>query len=243
MSVFPKIKLMNERAILIEFQPVIENEQLEKILFYKKLLKEYYSDRKVEVINTYSSLLIYFISPEVDLQQELSVFEEKLKNTTKEKISGKHLFEIPVCYDAEFGPDLQFISEEKKLPVEEIIRRHNEPVYTVYFIGFLPGFLYLGGLDPKLYTSRKKEPRMEVRKGAVGIGEKQTGIYPKNSPGGWQIIGNSPVPFFNKKQQPPCEITAGDRIRFSAVSKEEYLEINSEVEKGNYQFKKELFNG
>src|SRR5690606_21098903 len=96
------------------------------------------------------------------------------------------------------------------VPVEEIISRHLSSIYTVYFIGFLPGFLYLGGLDKTLQIARKKSPRKRVEKGAVGIGENQTGIYPKDSPGGWQIIGNSPIEILDKNRLPPCPISPGD---------------------------------
>jgi len=139
--------------------------------------------------------------------------------------------------------DLKLISREKNLSLDQIIRLHTQPIYTVYFIGFLPGFLYLGGLDKKLQISRKIHPRMEVQKGAVGIGENQTGIYPKSSPGGWQIIGNSPVPLFDKNRLPPCEISAGDKVKFYQVSKSEFLKISEEIKEGKFQFKKVDYEG
>jgi KipI family sensor histidine kinase inhibitor len=107
----------------------------------------------------------------------------------------------------------------------------------------LPGFLYLGGLDKKLQISRKIQPRMLVQKGAVGIGENQTGIYPKSSPGGWQIIGNSPVPLFDKNRLPPCEISAGDKVKFYQVSKSEFEKISEEITQGKFQFKKTNYEG
>jgi inhibitor of KinA len=107
----------------------------------------------------------------------------------------------------------------------------------------LPGFLYLGGLDERLVISRKETPRMEVQKGAVGIGENQTGIYPKTSPGGWQIIGNSPVTFFDKYADPPCVILPGDKVKFYSISKNEFNEISEDDKRGKFQLKNEKYHG
>ena len=120
---------------------------------------------------------------------------------------------------------------------------HTAPVYQIYFIGFLPGFLYLGGLDEKLQISRKKTPRRSVEKGSVGIGENQTGIYPKNSPGGWQILGKCPVELFDKNEALPSVFSAGDKIKFDAVSKEEFYRIEKEIENGDYKLKIENYAG
>lgn len=234
---------MGERAILIEFRPEIKGELLEKLLFYKKLLKRKYSKQKVEVTNAYSSILISY---PVDIENIYSVvFEVKqfFYRANIDKKHNSHLFYIPVCYEKEFGLDLEYISKEKDLAVDHIIQLHTSPIYTVYFTGFLPGFLYLGGLDKKLIISRKKSPREKVEKGAVGIGENQTGIYPKSSPGGWQIIGNSPLEFFEKNSDPPCQIFAGDKIKFFSVSSEEYLSIKSQVQTEKYILRKEKYDG
>src|SRR5690606_34339106 len=133
--------------------------------------------------------------------------KQVFKSVNIPKNSNSKIFHFPVCYEPEFGVDLEYISNEKNMTIEDIITCHHNPIYIVYFIGFLPGFLYLGGLDGSLQIPRKNTPRKRVEKGAVGIGENQTGIYPKSSPGGWQIIGNSPVEIFNKSSSPPCQIS------------------------------------
>jgi len=242
-SKFPRIRTMGERAILIEFEPEIRENTLEKVLFYKNKIEEYYYEVKVEVINTYNSLLVYYIYTIEDVYGEVMALKGLFQGTKITKKTIIQLYNIPVCYDAEFGLDLKLISREKNLSLDQIIRLHTQPIYTVYFIGFLPGFLYLGGLDKKLQISRKIQPRMEVQKGAVGIGENQTGIYPKSSPGGWQIIANSPVPLFDKNRLPPCEISAGDKVKFYQVSKSEFLKISEEIKEGNFQFKKKDYEG
>lgn len=239
---FPNIKPVGERAILIQFEPGINETTLKKVLLTKDIIISNVSKQKVEVISAYCSLIIYYTSPIEDVYSEVLEVQRLLDGVNIDKKTQKLLFHIPVCYDKSFSWDLEQISVEKRLSFEDVIQLHSEPIYTVYFIGFLPGFLYLGGLPEKLYFPRKHSPRMEVPKGAVGIGGNQTGIYPKKSPGGWQIIGNSPVEFFNKNECPPCRISAGDKVKFYPVSMEEYFTIKDEVESGNYQLKNEKFH-
>lgn len=234
---------MGERAILLQFEPEISEKVLKKVLVYQKTLQKKLLKEGVEVINTYNSLLVcypYDIENTYDgfLQLKVELERAKIQDNFK-----SHLFHIPVCYDKKFGVDLQEISQAKELQKREIIHLHSTALYTVYFTGFLPGFLYLGGLPEKLCFSRREHPRIEVPKGAVGIGEKQTGIYPQKSPGGWNIIGNSPVPLFDPFSDPPCEIRAGDKIRFYEVSLEEHQEILERVEKGEFKFRKEEYDG
>ena len=242
-SDFPRFTKMGERSILIEFEPEISYNGLEKLLFFKNKLEKYYSKVKVEVINTYCSLLINYIFNIENIYSEFKGLKELLEDTNITKNNNYTIFHIPVCYNEKYGLDLQLISTHNKLSVLDIITLHTAPIYTVYFIGFLPGFLYLGGLDKRLQISRKNEPRLMVEKGAVGIGEKQTGIYPKSSPGGWQIIGNSPVQLFDKNSNPPCQIYAGDKVKFYQVSLEEHDEIMIEKMSGNFQLKSEEING
>lgn len=240
---FPEVKVMGERAILIEFKPEIDEKLLEKILFYKKVIEDYHIELKVEVVNTYSSLLIYYISNIEDVYSEVLTVKELLNTPNIPKKVNSLLYYIPVCYDLDFGLDLEFLAHQKDCSVKEIISLHIQPVYTVYFIGFLPGFLYLGGLDKKLHVSRKDQPRMKVEKGAVGIGESQTGIYPKSSPGGWQIIGKSPVEFFDRNSEPPCQIIAGDKVKFYSITRTKFDEISEEIISGNFQIKKGNYEG
>lgn len=226
---------------MVEFEPEINEKLLGKILFCKTVIEEYYIELKVEVINTYNSLLIYYNSDIEDVYSEVLIVKELLDTTNIPKKVNSLIYHIPVCYDLDFGLDLEYLANQKKCSVLEIIRLHTQPVYTVYFIGFLPGFLYLGGLDKALQISRKEQPRMKVEKGAVGIGENQTGIYPKSSPGGWQIIGNSPVDFFDRNTEPPCELLAGDKVKFYSISRKEFDEISEEISLGNFNLKKENY--
>ena len=133
-----------------------------------------------------------------------------------------NLWKVPVCYDVELGIDLEEISHTLKLSIQEIIDLHSQAIYTVYFIGFLPGFLYLGGLDNRLEIKRKSNPRLHVDKGSVAIGGSQTGVYPQDSAGGWNIIGKTPLSFFNLDHNNPCFAKPGDKIQFVPISLEEF---------------------
>jgi len=152
------------------------------------------------------------------------------------------LWKIPVCYDQEFGIDLEEISNQNSIPIPDIIQGHSGSIYSIYFIGFLPGFLYLGGLDKQLYFPRKMTPRLKINKGSVAIGGSQTGVYPNESPGGWNVIGNTPINFFNINDENPCFASAGDQIQFVSVSKSEYNKIETKIKNNSYIIESEGIN-
>jgi len=147
-----------------------------------------------------------------------------------------------VCYENRFALDIDTISKQNKISKQDIIVRHSKTIYSVYLIGFLPGFMYLGGLDNALHIPRKKEPRLRVPKGSVAIGGEQTGIYPQQSPGGWNILGNTPVNLFDKSKDIPCFAKPGDKVKFFQVSEDQYKLIEKEVEFGLYELNKEVLN-
>jgi inhibitor of KinA len=126
------------------------------------------------------------------------------------------------------------MSTTKNLSVSEIIQRHTAPIYTISFLGFLPGFLYLSGLDAQLFIDRKTAPNLNIKKGAVAIGGTQTGIYPKQSPGGWHIIGNTPIDLFNIKQEPPSPFKAGDTAKFVPIDSKTHHDIRQKVKLFDY---------
>lgn len=232
-----KYSRYGERSILIEWPQVIDENILRNILKYKNVIKKSYAKVKLELINTYNSILVIYDFTIDNVNDEILTLKSIYSNLEIQNNQNAITWEIPVCYDTAFGFDLEYLAKEKSLQVDEIILRHSTPIYTIYFIGFLPGFLYLGGLDKSLYLERKSTPNLNIKKGAVGIGGKQTGIYPKNSPGGWHIIGNSPVDFFQVKSLNPCFAKAGDKLKFKSVSREEYDTILNEVSEGSYQLK------
>lgn len=235
-------KPFGQQGILIEWTQIIDKDILYDVLLFKNKIIEEYDGDTIQVTHAYQSILISFNNQPLDLDRELHFLKNLyVQNSGFQKLSTR-LWKIPVCYDDKFGVDLHDLSTKKNLTKEEVIALHTEANYLVYLLGFLPGFLYLGGLNEKLYIPRRETPKLKVDKGAVAIGGNQTGIYPNESPGGWHIIGNSPINFFNASQDPPCFAKAGDYIRFYNITVEEYQDIKTLVEAGVYQMESEVLD-
>lgn len=147
---------------------------------------------------------------------------ERLKDPPKSAKTKPRTVEVPVCYGGDFGPDLTRVATQAKLSLEEVVKRHAKAEYRVHLIGFAPGFPYLGGLPKELVTPRHTKPRMEVPAGSVGIGGEQTGIYPQVTPGGWNLIGRTPLRLFRPEDDPPVLLQAGDIVKFRPVTPEEF---------------------
>jgi len=237
------VSKLGDRGILIEFPQEISEKTLQSILDTKATLSKINLEQKVEITNTYNSILISYPLTIRDVYSELNRVSEALGTTNISKNINKRIFKIPVCYEAEYAPDLDGVAALKRMKKDEVISLHSTPEYLVYFTGFLPGFLYLGGMDKKITTPRKNIPRKIVEKGSVGIAEDQTGIYPQESPGGWQIIGRTPLDFFNVKNEIPSPFIAGDFVQFYPVSNSEYLQIKEKVKNGIYEFEIVKSNG
>jgi inhibitor of KinA len=142
-----------------------------------------------------------------------------------EEPPAPRLVEIPVCYGGVYGPDLEAVARHTGLPPQELIRRHAAGSYRVYMLGFAPGFAYLGGMDEQLATPRKAEPRTAIPAGSVGIAGGQTGVYPLETPGGWQLIGRTPLPLFDAQRNPPSLLQMGNRVRFVPIDEATYLKL------------------
>lgn len=176
----------------------------------------------------YCSITVLF-QPELIEFASLSNLIFSLNNDLKkDKIGrGGNIIAVPVCYDDEYGLDLKELENELSLPKEKIISLHAAQEYQIYMVGFLPGFPYMGLLPEELNCSRKKIPRKLVPVGAVAIAGKQTGIYPIDSPGGWKIIGHTPLEIFNPEKKNPFLFKNGDRVKFKPVSKSEFLDLRN----------------
>ena len=237
----PKVEIIpfGERGILLNWPESITDSTLFKVLNFKNLLKDKYIKQKVYINSTYSSISIYYDITINKIYDEISRISEWISEVNDEISGNYNLIEIPVCYDKVFGIDLERISERNGLSVDQIIQLHTSIDYRVFFIGFLPGFLYLGGLDDQLVCPRLSTPRQNIEEGSVAIGGSQTGIYPKSSPGGWNIIGRSPLNFFNLENDPPAIACAGDKVRFVSIDMETFRKIETQVKLGTYQVKKE----
>ena len=228
------VSALNTKTILLEWRMEPSDTLLEHIIKLKSIIEK---DFQVErCVTGYQSLLIE-IKNKIKSLNYWEEYLKKLQKKNKTIIKGNH-WKIPVCYDLKYAPDLLNLSKEINLDASEVVKLHLSARYRVYFLGFLPGFLYLGGLDNRLYLRRKKKPLLKVPKGAVAIGGMQTGIYPNISPGGWHLIGNTPINLFNPKKNPPCFAKPGDWISFEQIDSDTYTKIESEQQNGNYQLNK-----
>lgn len=237
MSFKLKYKRFGSYAILIEWAEEISTYILDDIIGFKFIIETEYKHDIQELVNGYNSLtVVYSVKIEnfsKSINQLKSIY---LKKNVSIKAKPK-FWRIPVCYDEEFGLDLHSLSVEKRLSNKDIIKLHTKPVYKVYFIGFLPGFLYLGGLDSKLKINRKANPRLKVPEGSVAIGGEQTGVYPSESAGGWHIIGKTPISFFDISKKKPCFANSGDHIQFVSITKNELCVLEKDIENGMNQLK------
>ena len=217
-------KPFGDKAILIEWQPKIDENILKDMIQFKAKIKAQV-DGVVDVILAYHSITILYKSIIYDFFEKVNDLKTIYLQKVKELEFKSNVWEIPVCYDLEFGLDLEEISKKKQLSILDVIELHTKPIYTVFFIGFLPGFPYLSGLNQQLFFDRKANPRLKVDKGSVAIGGQQTGVYPVSSSGGWNIIGKTPISFFNINNSQPTFLKSGDKIKFVSISKEEFFKI------------------
>ena len=228
-------KPFGEQAILIEWPSKVEESILYDILVFAKYLKTECLDlENWELVPAYNSLTLIHrtkIESPADFIEQLRIWHATVESHIPLK---RQLWKLPVCYDEEFGIDLGLVADNLKMSVKQLIEKHTAHIYTVYGIGFLPGFMYLGGLPNELEVPRKETPRLQVNKGSVGLAGKQTGIYPQDSPGGWNIIGNCPIPIFNVDKEKPCFVNVGDRIQFYPITRAEYDLHQIEAEVGIY---------
>lgn len=175
----------------------------------------------------YASLLIDF-DPLRLTHEELTSTVQQLANTDDVAAeTTANVLTIPVCYDLEFGPDLPDVARHAGIPAEEVVRLHCAPTYLVYFLGFSPGFVYLGGLPEVLHAPRLRTPRPSIAAGSIGIAGSQTGIYPVDSPGGWKLIGRTPLVMFDPEATPPTRLQPGDLMKFAPIDRATFVQIKS----------------
>ena len=225
-----EIMPLSERCALVSFGNVIDQSVNEKVLFLHRALLHSAFEGFVESVPAYASLAVFYDFLQVTKSAGANSFlfvkhylEHILQADIKISKSISAPIKIPVCYDSEFGPDIDRVAEGHGLSADEVVRLHTSVIYRVYMVGFMPGFAYMGTVDEKLVTPRKDQPRLHVPAGSVGIAGSQTGIYPIDSPGGWQIIGRTPLQLFNADMPTPCLLSAGDQIQFVSIDKEEFL--------------------
>jgi KipI family sensor histidine kinase inhibitor len=180
----------------------------------------------------YASLLVDFDPLRLTHDELSAVVRQLALAADPPPATDASVVSIPVCYDIEFGPDLLDVATHTGLSLDEVVRQHFSPTYLVYFLGFSPGFVYLGGLPQVLYTPRLPTPRPSINAGSVGIAGSQTGIYPVDSPGGWRLIGRTPVRMFDPEAKPPTRLQPGDKMRFSPIDRARFEEMQHLAEAG-----------
>ena len=219
--------VFNERSILISYNHSINSKLISNLSNTRKTIVTHLNDCIIEVVQSINSLLIIFDINKIsanDLIKDLKRIEDMEDDLSE----SNKTWQIPVCYDLKFAIDLENFAKEKKLSTSEIINIHKSKVYDVLSMGFLPGFMYLGFTDKNLHCERKEVPSLDIKKGSIGIALNQTCIYPQNSPGGWHIIGVSPLNFFDLKSKNPCFAKPGDKIQFTEISKKQFQKMKKE---------------
>jgi inhibitor of KinA len=218
----PVCRLAGDTGFLVEFGDGIDPKVNAKVRTMARALENNPQPGIREVIPTYRSLLFIYEPDLMDPDRLYTLVEKLDAGRTALKTETFKVVEIPVCYGGEFGPDIGNVQKASGMTQEQVIQVHATPNYLIYMVGFTPGFAFLGGLDERLFTPRLKTPRMAVPKGSVGIANNQTGMYPIASPGGWQIIGRTPMNLFAPWKKDPFRYRAGDKIKFMPISESEY---------------------
>lgn len=228
MGLYSEIRFfcMGDRGLLLEFGDEIGSEVNEKVRRMTLATQATPVEGIVETVPTYRSLLILY-NPLIlsidELKKRLKGIEEGLQQTP---FPEPKLTRIPVLYGGSYGPDLEEVAKYHRTSREEVIRLHCSKPYFIYMIGFMPGFPYMGELPQELVTPRLKTPRLSVPAGSVAIAQRQTGIYPMESPGGWHILGRTPVKLFDPEKEPPALLRMGDLVQFYQISEKEFKEWN-----------------
>lgn len=221
--------------MLVELSKSIHEEVNNQIHELTKRIKNSRITGVVELIPAYCSVLINYNPLLIGYEELVGKVESlsfELEGTQGKK---KRIHKIPCCYGARFGQDLADMEKYTGLDRDEIIKIHSSVDYKIFMLGFLPGFVYLGGLDKRLEMPRLENPRVKIYSGAVGIGGSQTGVYPLASPGGWRLIGGTPVEFYNPERERPILCNAGEYIRFVPICLDEYYDLRRQVTKGQYE--------
>ncbi|MFD2706951.1 5-oxoprolinase subunit PxpB [Salibacterium lacus] len=220
-----QMNMVSDTAVQVTFGTVISMETHKNIRAFCRELEKYPQKGIREWVPSYTAVTIFYdpflLSP-VTLKTCIMKMCDGIEN---HNLPDEMQVTIPVCYEKAYGPDLNHVAAHNQLTPEEVIELHTEPQYLIHMMGFIPGFPYLGGMNEKIAAPRLDAPRMKVPAGSVGIAGTQTGVYPLESPGGWNIIGRTPKKLFLPRETNPVLLEAGMRIKFMPVTVDEFIEI------------------
>lgn len=223
-------------GISVEFGNEISPDINNKIRAFKIAIEKSRIEGIVETIPTYRSLLVQYKPEQIGFKELTKRFEGLMGSLASIEIPPPSVIEIPVLYGGEMGPDIENVAEHNHKTVEEVIDIHTSKEYLIYMLGFIAGFPYLGGMSKEIATPRLKNPRVKIDGGSVGIAGEQTGIYPVDSPGGWQLIGRTPLKLYDSEREKPILLEAGQYIKFKAITEDEYRQIEKEAAGNTYQY-------
>lgn len=231
------VKTAGDSALVVEFGNEISENISNRVRAMQAVLEHEQHQGITELVPTYRSLMVHYDPRTLTYQQMSAHLHEAITKMEDLVLPSPKIIEIPTLYGGDAGPDLVTVARHNGLDEEEVIHRHSGRDYLIYMLGFTPGFPYLGGMDPRIATPRLDNPRSKIKGGSVGIAGNQTGIYSIDSPGGWQIIGWTPVPLFDPGADQPFLLKAGNYMRFIPVSTEECARIQQLVESREYHCK------
>nr|WP_296005766.1 5-oxoprolinase subunit PxpB [uncultured Veillonella sp.] len=224
----PTISPVGDCAISIDFGQVIDPKINRHIRQTIERIQELKLDGITELVPTYCALLIQYDAMLYSYSDICNLMEPLLEPSATDDANERvTVIEIPTVYGGEFGPDLGFVASHNNLSEDEVVSIHSGTDYLVYMLGFIPGFTYLGGMDPRIATPRLSSPRTLIPAGSVGIAGEQTGTYPSDSPGGWQIIGRTPVTMYDMSKEQAALLSAGDYVRYVPIDEAEYNRIKA----------------
>ena len=224
----PTISPVGDCAISIDFGQVIDPKINRHIRQTIERIQELKLDGITELVPTYCALLIQYDAMLYSYSDICNLMEPLLEPSATDDANERvTVIEIPTVYGGEFGPDLGFVASHNNLSEDEVVSIHSGTDYLVYMLGFIPGFTYLGGMDPRIATPRLSSPRTLIPAGSVGIAGEQTGTYPSDSPGGWQIIGRTPVTMYDMSKEQAVLLSAGDYVRYVPIDEAEYNRIKA----------------
>lgn len=226
-AVDAQFRATSDRSLLVSFGQQITPESHQRVVKFLRLLQSQPIEAIRNLHPAYCSLLIKFDPLKLDHDELHSRLVPYLARLDESPLPTPQQIEIPVCYGGEFGPDLNEVAALHGVSPAQVIELHSSPVYLVYFLGFAPGFAYLGGLPEALTSPRLETPRAKVPQGSVGIGGNQTAVYPFATPGGWRLIGRTPLAMFRRDQARMSLLQIGDHVRFRPISKEKFGEFSS----------------